>query len=541
MALRAAHRLVRAALLLLLGASATLGATAAAEAHAALLASAPPAGAVLTVPPLEAELRFGEPVQPLLLQLVLPDGSIVPLTEQRADGPVLTVPLPRLGSGTHALSWRVASADGHPIGGTLLFSIGAPSSASPPGEAGLPARTVLAAIWFSRLLTFLALTVGVGGSFWIVCCVPASLRLARQGAHAVLAVGAAALALSVGLQGLDALALPWASLLAAEPWRAGAATTYARTALLGLCSLAAAAVALRLPPLPAKLFAAAGLLGAGVALAASGHAGTAEPTAIARVLVLVHVATIAMWIGALLPLALLIHLDRAAGKQALAAFTRAIPLPLALVLASGAGLALVQLTAVSDLWSTDYGRVLAAKLAAVAALLVLALLNRRLLAPAFRAGDERGRRWLIASIAAEIVLATMILSAASLWRFTPPPRVLAQAASAAAEAHLETGHVLADLTLRRGSGGAWTLQLELQSVGLEPLEAKEVTVLFSSRAGGIEPIRLAAERIGPGRWRVDNLRLPDAAGWQVEAEVLLDDFERVTLEGFLPLGVDRTR
>ena len=32
--------------------------------------------------------------------------------------------------GTHVLSWRVISADGHPVGGSVMFSVGAPSTQS---------------------------------------------------------------------------------------------------------------------------------------------------------------------------------------------------------------------------------------------------------------------------------------------------------------------------------------------------------------------------------------------------------------------------
>ncbi len=43
----------------------------------------------------------------------------------------LTIAVPPLPDGTHVLSWRVISADGHPVGGSLIFSIGAPSVQPP--------------------------------------------------------------------------------------------------------------------------------------------------------------------------------------------------------------------------------------------------------------------------------------------------------------------------------------------------------------------------------------------------------------------------
>ena len=45
------------------------------------------------------------------------------------DNATVTIRLPEgLMAGTHLLSWRVISADSHPVGGALTFSIGQPSA-----------------------------------------------------------------------------------------------------------------------------------------------------------------------------------------------------------------------------------------------------------------------------------------------------------------------------------------------------------------------------------------------------------------------------
>ncbi|TIN32066.1 MAG: copper resistance protein CopC, partial [Mesorhizobium sp.] len=101
-------------------------------AHAALVTTEPTDGAVLAQSP---ALTFSEPVSPLVLTLVRPDGTPVPLTSFRINGQTLDIDNPqRLGSGTHVLSWRVISADGHPVGGSVLFSIGAPGAAPAVAE-----------------------------------------------------------------------------------------------------------------------------------------------------------------------------------------------------------------------------------------------------------------------------------------------------------------------------------------------------------------------------------------------------------------------
>lgn len=99
-------------------------------AHASLIGSDPRDGAVVMAAPGRVTLTFNEPVSALLLRVIVPDGQSRDLAGVAVDGNVLQVSLPPgLGRGTHLLSWRVVSADGHPVGGSLVFSIGEPSLA----------------------------------------------------------------------------------------------------------------------------------------------------------------------------------------------------------------------------------------------------------------------------------------------------------------------------------------------------------------------------------------------------------------------------
>src|SRR5581483_398044 len=105
-----------------------LGALASAPAafsHASLLSTDPPEGAVLAAPPERVILVFNEPVSPLRLQLISGGGPPTVLTNIVQHDATVIAPIPTsLGQGTHVLSWRVVSADGHPVGGTVVFSVG---------------------------------------------------------------------------------------------------------------------------------------------------------------------------------------------------------------------------------------------------------------------------------------------------------------------------------------------------------------------------------------------------------------------------------
>ncbi|MCG5482007.1 MAG: copper resistance protein CopC, partial [Ensifer alkalisoli] len=69
-----------------------------------------------------------------------------------------------LGRGTHVLSWRVISADGHPVGGSVVFSISEADAAPPPIVDEID-RTVRAGVLGSKVALYIGLFIGVGGVF----------------------------------------------------------------------------------------------------------------------------------------------------------------------------------------------------------------------------------------------------------------------------------------------------------------------------------------------------------------------------------------
>jgi copper transport protein len=260
------------------------------------------------------------------------------------------------------------------------------------------------------------------------------------------------------------------------------------------------------------------LAGCGLALSLSGHASTADPRWLMRPVVFIHTVGVAFWIGALAPLALALRAGQ--GQAALAWFSRAIPLVLAPMLLAGLWLSFVQLGSVDALWTTAYGLVLCAKLAAVIVLIALAALNR------FHLTTSRS---LARSIGAEIVLAILILGLVAAWRFTPPPRALALTAAASARVHIHTEALMADITLEPGRVGTARARIAVLRGDFSPFDPKEVTLILGSQAAGVEPIRRAAT-LRDGLWQVDALQLPVPGRWQVRVDVLISEFEKLMLQ-----------
>src|SRR4051812_30487407 len=123
-------------------------------AHASLVRAEPADGSVLAQPPPTLRLTFNEPVSPLVIRLIAPSGEVISPTAV-AENAILTVTPPRLGQGTYLLSWRVVSADGHPVGGSLVFSVGAPSAQAPGAQQYAGAPIVRAALWAAKVFLYI--------------------------------------------------------------------------------------------------------------------------------------------------------------------------------------------------------------------------------------------------------------------------------------------------------------------------------------------------------------------------------------------------
>lgn len=506
-----------------------VAAPAAALAHAALVGTEPADGAVLAQSPTRFALTFSEPVSPLVLTLVRPDGTAVPLTSFRLNDQTVEIDNPEpLGKGTHVLSYRVISADGHPVGGSIVFSVGAVSAAPPVSE---PIDWALrSAIWLTRVLLYAGLFLGAGGAFSLNWLSPDG-QAGRRFAAGMMLLGVPMAILSLGFQGLDALGLPLARLPVLLVWKTALGTTFGLTVLIALAALALGLASLALPRGLAKPLSLAGLAGVGAALAASGHASVAEPQWLTRPMVFLHGAGIAFWAGALVPLGLALKGKTAESGIFLRRFSKTIVPVVAVLAAAGVVLAVIQVQKPAALVDTAYGRLLLIKLALLAVLFGLAAFNRwRLTVPA-EAGGTVARKHLVRSITGETLLVLAIFGVAAGWRFTPPPRALAIAAAEPALAHIHALKAMAELSITPGRAGEVTASIMVMTGDFGPLDPKEITLVLSKPDSGIEPLKRPAKRVGDGTWKVEGLVIPVPGRWTVGLDILVSDFEMVRIAG----------
>ncbi|MDB5518134.1 MAG: copper resistance [Tardiphaga sp.] len=500
----------------------------AASAHASLIASDPVDGATLAIAPATLTLSFNEPVEPIAIRIIDGAGTASAVTQIGREGANLVLrPPAALGEGAHIVSWRVISADGHPVGGSLTFWIGARGETLPQLSSS-DSPKLQTAIWIARLAIYLGLFVGAGGAFFAAWIQLPAGRGPKAVSVATSVVALAALALSIGLQGLDVLGAAPSALASFAAWLSGARGSFGVSAAIAAAALVLGLFSLRARGTAARAASLAALAGAGLALAATGHAAKADPRLLTTLSVFLHGASLAFWIGALVPLGFAISGPRDAATDALMRFSRWIPLAIAALLASGVLLAIVQLSRIDALWTTDYGLVLSAKIVLVGMLLALALWNRLRLTPHIASGEERPRRLLRRSIAAELVLVVVILGIVGLWRFTPPPRALASA-NDDFFTHLHTEKAMANVTISPGHAGPIVITIQLETSDERPLAAAAVSVTLSNPDVGIEPAVAQARRMDDGRWRA-TMAAPVAGRWTLALGILISDFDKISIE-----------
>jgi copper transport protein len=366
---------------------------AAASAHARLLFTSPADGQVLDSAPRALIVHFddGVTVGPGIAAVDATGRSLVDGTP-RAQGKTLTIPLRPSRDRTYEVRWSVVSDDGHNVTGVVAFTErGAKLQAQKTLTAGSsnPSATDIAKRW----LFFAGALVAAGAALFLLA-VASTRRVAllATAAFAVATVGAVLLRAGVPASTRFAHAMTVAAIAAA------------------VGALLAAIDVRRVLVLPAL-----------VLLAAPAVGGHAYDDGVPRIQVLVdflHLSGAAAWTGGLAALALTIGSARRFSRLALPA--------VGLIALTGVLRAISELTSVSQLWSTGYGRAILIKSALFAALLGLGYIarSRLLTQPAA----------LRRSVAVELGLLAALVVAVAFLTALPPGRSLAAPHAAAAPA-----------------------------------------------------------------------------------------------------------
>jgi copper transport protein len=524
-----------------------------ASAHAGLVGTEPTNGSVVEVAPRDLRLTFNEPVTPVPDGFTLYDsagrytgstGAQGTVTVGSLDTVVTAQVPPSLPRGSYLLSWRVVSADSHPISGALSFVVGEASATPPappvaePESLRNPVNTLYLAL---QVLGYLGLLGAVGLSVFdhLVLSPPERSRLRGLLLSVGVVVAVAAYALLVPLTVLRERGDLLDRVATAAAWQEGWTTSAAGTLALAAGGGLLLVLGGRLPRGPGRVVALTGALVAVASVLPAGHTRTYGPAWLVVGLDLVHAATAAVWFGGLIGLAVhLVRARRSAGDpvpaaRVVARFSTLAGGLVGLLGLSGLGLAVIILGSFAAAFGTDYGHALLVKLGLVGVIALLAVWNRLHLVKAVQRRTPPEAQWrrLRSAVVDEAALLVAVLAVTGLLTMqsptVPPPPATSPSATAPRRVELGSGSLQGQLVPARV--GVNSFEFTLRDANGAPLETDALPEVSASLPSqGLGPLQTTVQRLdGTSRYRAD-LRLPVAGEWRLLVSIRLNKFDAPT-------------
>jgi copper transport protein len=560
------------AVLALLGAWAVLavGGATPALAHATVAGSDPAESSRLQAAPSKVTVTFSEDVGvgAGFLKVVDGKGNTVSTGSATSNGRDVSVPLASgLGDGSYIVSYRITSADSHPIDGAFAFVVGdgpliaATGSVLGGGTDGVVSDVFTVARWIS----FVGIVLFGGLAFLVLCWPrgrvdPRARKLIWYGWWGATA-GAV---LGLILQGPYAAGTGMLDVLDTSLLKTTLATTYGRMLCGRLVLLGALAVLtvriLREPEKTAEKSRArdedlAAICGLGVlaTYGGVGHAAAGSAPTLALLSDTTHLAAASVWLGGLVLLAACLLPQRRTGElaDALPRFSKLALGCVAVLTVTGTYQAWREIWPIPALWSTSYGQVLIAKVSGFLLIVAVAYFSRqavlrRYVTPVVHAlsvkeedgsiatigtaeaeaidADNRMARRLRASVGIELLLGVVVLALAAVLVSQAPAR---------------TTYVKpVDKTVQLASGGTATVRITPVKVGSntvsidvfdtqrKAVDAKAVTATLSLPSEQYGPLNVAIARTGTGQYSTTAAALPKPGNWQLVVRVQMSEFDR---------------
>jgi copper transport protein len=575
--------------------------TSPASAHAVLETTDPGAGATVKTSPDQVLLTYSEPVEVALGGVRVFDsrGRRLDVGEPTHPEGARTVAaeLPDLDDGTYVVTWRVLSADSHPIQGAFTFTVGS-SSTTAKEARGLAQRlltdqggdTVVGMLLaVTRFATFAGIALLLGGALFLAWVWRAGRDAprARRLVWAAWGTALGATVLGFFLEGPYVAAEPVGKVLDPDLWSEVATTRVGQVALvrIALLVLAIPLVLQLLPrrgpgvehPLPGWWMVAGGILG--LALCATpgvgGHASSGPLVPVAIGADTLHVAGVAAWLGGLVMLfaALLPGANEATLREAVPRYSQLALVSVGVIVATGVFQSFRQINRFGALLDTDFGRLLLVKVGVFLVLMVVAAVSR----------DVVNRRWRVPVDAldqAETPVPVSVGASGGPGDGTPPAAeeplfpdgyvlteptaekrlrrsllvevlisvvilgVTALLVNAAPARDVESGPFVEtvraedlsfDVTVTPARTG--DNEMHLFTLGPDGLatDPTEVTAQLSQPENDIAPIDLELIRLAPGHYTTRAFVVPFAGDWELKLNAVVGEVDSETATATVPI------
>lgn len=527
--------------LLLSGVLVLAGPAQPAAAHAVLVTADPAPGSVLGGSPRQVVLTFSEPVRPVTgrLQVLAPDGKRVTDGTPQSDGNTVVIPIrvPDQPLGTYLVSYRIISADSHPVGSGYTFSVGAPSATVPQVDSDGQRPSVTAAVLATKYVGYVGVVLALGPALLLALLWPT--RVSRRPGELMVRSGL----LLIGVAAAAGLWVQAPYSTGSRLWEVSFADLRAvLTSGYGLALLARlvilVAVAAAVPP----VLAGTGGKRRGLALIAlalaglstwplTGHAMAAPVPPVSIVADTVHIAAMGVWIGGLILLGTVL-LRRAHPRvlgRILAAWSRWAAVAVCWLVLAGVVQALMESGTVAALLTTTYGRLVLLKVALVLMLLVAAGYARRLVN---RWSTVRTRQ-LAGTVGVEVALAVVALGVSAVLVQTTPARTAAVEAQALGQ----------DSFAQTLTSSLYTLQFDIYPVQLgeyntvhayvytpegAPVRVEEWSMTTALPTQEVEPVTAPLLPIDDNH-AAGSVAFPVPGEWEVRFTIRLSDIDQATV------------
>jgi copper transport protein len=537
---RIARQLV-AALAILVGVLA-LGTTAA-SAHATLESSSPADGQSVPASPSEIRITFSEAVTTISggLSVLDADGKTVDVgNSEVVDGRTLVAPISEtLSDGTYVTTYRVLSADGHPVSGSLLFGVGegALDRSAQPSSNGDRLWEIIGGI--SRFIMYLAALIAAGVAFFL-----AFIHDRAEDRWRI--VPFVRIGSLLALLSATGIVMSQAALLTGKGAGAVTDSNVLRDVLnqnlgwsLALLMIGLAAVHLS-TDIPKKVVSNSLALSGGLAVTVSfavwGHATELSPKAISLAADAIHATAAALWLGGLVGLVMVLSLRTPDTVRATAGIISRFSL---MAFWSVIALAIAGLTltitgsdaSLNSILTTTWGQLVLAKIGLTLIVVLIAAWNRRTLVPSLISPTENTGelvvRWaaFLRTIRAEAVLLVAVVALTAIVVNVPPARtaVVAKTDRVDITQRVDTGNV--QLSVDPAIVGPNTVAVRYTDGTGQPINvANSMSVEFSQPSAGLEPITRQVPASEPGVFVIQGNELSIPGTWTITIAVRTGDF-----------------
>jgi copper transport protein len=534
-----------------------------AAAHAVLLDADPADRSALDTVPEQVTLTFNEPVELPSggLRVFDADATRIDTGAVSVGGPeTIGVGLPAdLPDGGYVVTYRVISADSHPVGGALTFTVGDAEEVDDAvvaelfGGAGTGVSGILGPALRGLGYVATLLAVGAAAFAWFVARRDEDRDAARRVGVPAAWTGVALAVVAIPVQAAAVTGGSLAELVSPTVLGEVVGSSFGIATLVRIGALVVLALLWRFGVEPVGVTAVGALALASYLL--DGHQRTVEPTWLLVGGDAIHLAAGAVWSGGIVLLAGALRRrrlgdDPAAAAGLVARFSSVALVSVAALTVGGVAMAVPLVGAPAALTSTGYGWTLVAKVALVAVIVLVALYNRQRLVPAITARltpaggavdevpatDTRVARseaaWtrLTTTVRVEAVLLVVVLLLTGAL-VTQRPAAEAAGLSGYYQTTVElTDELDLDLVVDPNRAGLNTLHVYvLDETGRPTADAEDLQLELTYVPEAIGPFVIEPYLAGPGHWTAAIEELAFPGEWEVRIVVGLDRFSETTV------------